>query len=152
MLPELNSNAHLTTLDVALWSTDRCSQTVKHICSTSESNWRQRFCISFIWQENLHSSYSALLSWQESVKCLNMHCCIKEVTNQAVGETCHRVSILQGCCSSLRKTTPSVLTSNNPLHIHSLPNPHHADDPKECTPWALCTLIHLGSFSPLIVC
>lgn len=46
-------------------------------------------------------------------------CYIKEVTNQADGERCHTVSILQGRCLSLREPTPSALTSNNPEHAHS---------------------------------
>lgn len=49
----------------------------------------------------------ALFSWQVSgcllLKSLNIGCYIKEVTNQADGERCHRVSILQGRCTSLRK-------------------------------------------------
>lgn len=77
----------------------------------------------FIHLEILYLSQSALFSWQVSGrlphKSLNIGCYIKEVTNQADGERCHRVSILQGCCLSLREPTQSALTSNNPAHAQS---------------------------------
>lgn len=44
---------------------------------------------------------------------LNIGCCIKGVTNQADGEWCHTVSVLQGHRLSLRKPTSSALTSNS---------------------------------------
>lgn len=73
--------------------------------------------------EILYLSQSGLFSWQVSSclphKSLNIGCYIKEVTNQADGERCHRVSILQGRCLSLREPTPSALTSNNPARTHA---------------------------------
>lgn len=77
----------------------------------------------FMRLEILYLSQSGLFSWQVPGclphKSLNIGCYIKEVTNQADGERCHRVSILQGRCLSLREPTPSALTSNNPAHTRS---------------------------------
>lgn len=47
---------------------------------------------------------------------LNIGCYIKEVTNQADGERCHRVSVLAGHRLSLREPTSSALTSTNRAH------------------------------------
>lgn len=44
---------------------------------------------------------------------LNIGCGIKVVTNQADGERCHTVSVLQGHWLSLRKPTSSAVTSNS---------------------------------------
>lgn len=69
---------------------------------------------------NLHPAFSC---WKVSVcfpfKSFNTEGCIKGVTNQADRERCHRVSILLGCWTSLRKTTPSILTSDDPARTHS---------------------------------
>lgn len=81
----------------------------------------QYYAVHTTW--DLYLSQSGLFSWQVPGclphKSLNIGCYIKEVTNQADGERCHRVSILQGRCLSLREPTPSALTSNNPAHTHS---------------------------------
>lgn len=90
----------------------------------------------FIWLAILYLSHSGLFSRQVPAclqhKRLNIGCYIKEVTNQADGERCQRVSILQGRCLSLGKPTPSALTSNNPAHTHST-----------CT-CKQCTQAHIG--------
>lgn len=88
------------------------------------ANGRRCFGIMLLIRlEILHPSQSVLFSWQVSGylphKSLNIGCYIKAVTNQADGERCHQVSILQGRCLSLRKPAPSALTSSNPAHART---------------------------------
>lgn len=91
----------------------------------SGPNWpiNGRRCVSIMFFTRLeiciflNQAYSAGKCLSQ--KSLNIACYIKEVTNQADGERCHRVSILKGRCLSLREPTPSDLTSNNPAHTRS---------------------------------
>lgn len=57
--------------------------------------------------------FSLLLLFLLKHNSLNIGCGIKGVTNQADGERCHTVSVLQGRWLSLRKPTSSAVTSNS---------------------------------------
>lgn len=127
--------------ETELHVTDRCSRNSNP--NTSAPNpkritWKK--CCNFIHSgeegvsvlcsDKLNLSYfsqSGLSDWQlppphhpapplSAHNSLNIGCYIKEVTNQADGERCHRVSVLAGHRLSLREPTSSALTSTHRAH------------------------------------
>lgn len=88
----------------------------------SPTQGRTCFSIMFRRLEILYFSQSGLFDWKVffHITALNIGCYIKEVTNQAAGERCHRVPVLEGHCLSLREPTSSALTSTNLARKHVL--------------------------------
>lgn len=84
----------------------------------SPTQGRTCFSIMFRRLEILYFSQSDLFDWKVffHITALNIGCYIKKVTNQAAGERCHRVPVLEGHCLSLREPTSSALTSTNLAH------------------------------------